>query len=458
MRNLLVDMFRTRVLGIQVFKILGLSVLTLVASLFFTLLSGCGGSSGVTSNQGGTGSVVGIESLSEIPLDVLDPAQYDISLKSGSNNLSAKVLPGELGGFSRAGCEANQTRNRIVREAKFPKMILCYMTKMSDELGIELGDGDYNYYNLGEVPGGPDKMDGSMEMKIAIKKVNNTITMLMCESDAKVMEFVITADSDNGIYQGHIIDTWTFESEQGAISEARSLEFNTDGNSSNFTNADFSQTFVSDQWGYGSESLIATPSSATVQGYHHDSFQGNNFSGSAYAQFDASQGTTKYSATGTYPATQVAEAANIDQGWYQYLIDSEWGLGLTDNDYVCCDKDGCFQVEGESSCEFTDSGTESFAIAGILPNLTFTVIGSSDYVDTVNAVTLQNPNSVPSIEFSSTEFTDCGTNAEWISISGTGLDVNVDDCMAIEEELTEFQDHDGCHQLEEQARQIEQNE
>lgn len=461
-------------------KILLGAALGIILGYVVGFLTGCGGSSGTSSSSGNSSS--GIENIGDIPLDVIDPAQYDVSLTSASASLNAKAMPGEIGGFSRAGCEASQARNRIIREAKFPKMILCHMTKMAEGLGMELGDGDYNYYNLGEVPGGPDEMGGSMDMKIAVKKVEETITMLMCENDVKVMEFVITADIANNIYEGHVVDRWVFEDGLlGEITESRRLDFSTDGDSDTFTNAEFSQVFSSDRWGYGAESLIATPEYSVVNGYHQDSYMGNNFTGSAYARFSASEGTTKYYASGTYPPTQVAEAAGIDQGWYEYLTDGEWGLGLADDDFVCCDSEGCFQVDSSSSCEFTDEGTESFEISGAAPNQIFTVTDTSDFEDLVSDVVLQDPASRPAIEFalspkdasassigtggtlvslneiafSIAEFSDCGENISWEPISGQGIDADISECLAIEEEINDFQNHDHCHELEEQARQVE---
>lgn len=424
-------------------------------SVMCVVLISCSGSSltgttgtNNTDNTNTTG-VTAVNSVSDIPLSVVDPSAYDVSLTSSSVNDLMFAMPGEVGGFSRSGCEADQARNRIIREAKFPKMILCYMKAMSTSLGLEPGDGDYHYYNLGEIPGGPDEVGGTMDMKIAIKKSGTEFTMLMCESGVKTMEFVIDTGS---AYSGHVIDQWEFNGYQ----DARHLTFEADGDPDNFTSATFSQTFSSAQWGYGQETLEASPSSATVYGYFNDTYQGQNFSGAQYAQFDATEGTAKYDVSGTYPAMSVGEIASFDSEWYNWLTMAQPdGLGLTDNDFICCDENGCSQVASGEGCTFSDSDTESYTISGSAPNQTFTVSASdSSYAAAVDAVTLPSTDTAPTISFSSTDFSDC-TATTWSDMTTPTEAPDVSECMAMEDEMDDYQDTNGCQEQEDAALQAE---
>ncbi|MBU0505247.1 hypothetical protein KJ708_04565 [bacterium] len=444
-------------------------IILLAAAIIYMFVS-CGGSS-TGSNNNDTGGVNTITSVDDIPLSVVDPSEYDVSMVDASFNALQYVEKDGEAIFSRAGCEADQQRNRIIREAKFPKMMLCYMQKMADGMGMEMGADDYNYYKLDGMDEGPEKDGKSMEMRIAIKKTDNTITMLMCENETKVMEFLITA-SDT--YKGHIIDKWTFEEYMidvdskmlkktetpQMITESRHLKFDADGDPDNFTTAMFTQAYDSSLWGFGEETLVATPDYATVYGYFNDKFDGNNFTGSSYARFDATQGTATYSVSGSYPAENVGDIADIDEDWYIWLTEAEPnGLGLSDTDYICCDKDSCEEVAAGKSCSFTDSGTESFAIVGTPPNEMFNLSDTdSAYAAFVDAAKLPETDTAPSIDFTSSDFSDC-TATTWSELSGTPKDVDMSECNAIEEALKEFYNEKGreeLKQIEDQKEKIEE--
>jgi hypothetical protein len=445
-----------------------LIVLLAVASIY-TFVS-CGGTGTATGNDD-SGTVTEITTVGDIPLSVVDPSSYDASMASASFNALQTKEPEEDGKASRGGCEAGQQRDRIIREAKFPKMMLCYMQKMSETLGLEFGDDKYNYYKIGKIDGGPDETGGSMDMKVAVKKSDDTITMLMCENDVKVMEFQITAGET---YKGHIIDKWTFEEgdkienltkgmshtdKPTSVTEARHLKFDADGDPDDFTKALFTQAYDSSLWGFGSESLEATPDYSTVWGFFKDKYDGKNFSGSSYARFDTTQGTAKYSVSGEYPADKVGDIASIDEAWYTWLTgEKPNGLGLADDDYICCDQEGCEQVEDTETCTFTDKDMESFDIAGEPPIEAFTIRDSdSAYAEFITDATTPEIDSAPSIDFTSTDFSDCSATT-WSELTGSIEDVDVSECMAIEETISKFYNENSCEQLEQIEEQKEKAE
>ena len=434
----------------------------MVLSLACFTLAACGGGSsgGAAGGTGDTGGVSGISSMSDIDEDIIDPSAYDIQAKSIASSISQlgiKAAPGEVEGFSRAGCEALQMRNRIVREAGFPKMILCYMKQMATALGLEMGVGDYNYYNLGEKPGGPEDAGGSMSMKIAVKKVGDQVTMLMCESDYKVMEFVI--DTSGGVYSGHMIDNWNFD----GVSESRRLDFNADGPPEDFISAEFTQSFVSDTWGYGYESMIANATSTTVHGYHNDTYDGNNFSGSVFTKFNADEGSGRFSVSGLYlgiPVTVGSGYEAIDAETYEFLVGE---MGFSEGDYICYGEEGPEAADSNNSCAFTDSGIESFTIQPSL-NPSEAVAASSIFLEAVTAATLADVGSQPSIAFTNSDFSSCGqdfptdgSGPSWTAIIGSGENMDVSACVAMEEQFATYEDGNGCEKIEDTQMFTEQS-
>lgn len=400
-----------------------------------------------------TEAVSEIDSIDDIPLEILDPSNFIVTLNNSDSSYFKSQVPGEEGGFSRAGCEADQAVNRIVRNFQFPEVILCYLQKMGDALGMEFGEDDYNYYNLGDVPGGPDETGGSMSMKMAVKKVDDTLTMLMCENDVKVMEFEITADVENSLYEGHVIDSWTFDIDGVEASEQRSLNFNADGDADNFTESEFSESYVSDIWGYGSETLTATPDYAIVTGSNVNTHEGQDFSAAIYSKLNSTAGTAKFDVTGTYPAMNVGEIGVWEPDWYSYLINE---LGLTDEDYICCQEEGCSAVEDGENCEFTDVDTEAFSITGTAPDLNYLVVAddAGEYFTEVDAqeVSLE---AQPTIEFSNSDFSDCAPpeGSEWSTLSADEITEElVAECAEKDEEMNDFQDENTCETLEQAAR------
>ncbi|MBF0105322.1 MAG: hypothetical protein HQM16_08350 [Deltaproteobacteria bacterium] len=439
-----------------------------IAVLLAANMAGCsssGDAAGDGGNAGGDETVTEINDIGDIPLDVVDPSEYDVSLVSASLNLKTKyVQPGAVGGFSRAGCESDQQRNRIIYNSKLPEVVLCYMQILGDQFGLEFGDGVYNYYDLSslDVPGGPEQAGGSMSMKIALKKVDDTITMIMCEGGSKMMEFEITA---NETYAGHVINKFNYTSDGQPIQSSDRIDFNADGPPENFTTASFSQTHNSSEWGYGSETLAATPDHATVSGYFANEYEGQDFSGAGYARFDALEGTAKFASNGTFPAMLVGDIEAIDEDWYNWLTapvlgEGQGGLGLQDADYFCCDMDGCEEAAG-TDCTFEYSDLESFSITASGDDLVFAVIedAASSYYETVNAATLATVDDAPTIEFTNTDFADCSATS-WTTWT-FGAPPTTEDlatCDAIEAEMNNFNDSQGCEQLQQQEQGQEQGQ
>lgn len=425
------------------------SVVTLLALILgiCSVTISCGGSSNNTS------SGLEIKAIAEIPLDLIDPSKYDLSLATTSPSFAIKsITPGKLGGFSRAGCEADQARNRILREALYSKMILCYIQELGSNLNMDFGEDHYNYYNIGKLPIGPKNLNNKINMKLALKKTASTTTIQMCESDTKVMEFSIS--THDGLYSGEIVDIWP-----GENSEKRRLVFSSDGIANNFTFTNIEQSYSSKIWGYGTQFFDATPTSVTIQGHYNDIYGGQNNIGSTYAKFDFVEGTSKYNFYGTYPAMMVAATSSQNMNWYNYLTNSEDGLGLSDSSYICCNESGCNEVDIDTTCEFLKSHDriESFQITGTSPDFDFIVIDESSFYEDVYNEDLQIPEIEPLIAFQSSDFIDCGsslTNSQWAETSGTINTRKLQSCTSIQNEIQKYQDKESCQQLEEKLRQI----
>jgi hypothetical protein len=444
-----------------------LKVMVLVA--FCVLFGACGGGSGSGDNQDNTGGT-NITSLSDIPDDLINPQAYDLttqSLPASTSIAKAEDAPGE--GFSRAGCETNQMKKDIIRNAIFPRMILCKMKAFeaaADESAE--GEGEFNYWKMSPPRGhraGPQGIE--VDPRLAIKIDSDEFVFVMCNGTTKAMELLITT-SDGG-FEGHVIDIWGDD-------QRHKLEFSADGlpTDPDFENASFTQAFseASEYFsGYGSASLDATPTYNVVHGFHSGELPGGGgvFSGATYAMFDANEGSAAYRMdSGHFPAETLQDAFDRcvadghcpDQTVDDWLGEDSWlatecGLdGLTVDTRLCFSRDCAREADEDGNCSMDtgDTHIESFTIDNSDPeNLLFAFAATSAYADDVAAAEIPSSSSAPTIAFTSTSAdVDCAGSDSWPDVTFV-REPDDTDCQAMEEEMNNWQPDNLC--ADEEAQQ-----
>jgi len=441
----------------------------LVAIGGILLLASCGGSSGGSSSSGGD-SVPQLNNLSDVPDEVINPQQYDLTTRSISGSSSSKSLGlkagDEDGGFSSAGCEVNRMKKMMIQHAIMPRMIICDIKAIEEAAGRPVaGDGEFNYWKMPDMgdegPQGPAELD-TFAPRVAIKKDGSTLTFVMCNEEDKVVELVFSNENDT--YTGHVVNI--FGDFKGI------MEFDVDGTPENFTTARFTESFSGSLGGiqrYGSETLEATPDHNTVYGFYNESGT-NNFSGAVYSRFDETQGSAKFQAySGSYPATTVEDALTMCQQYHGDCGNAEgmlsWlnggieeggcGLNVDENTYLCFRQDACPELAPETNmCEITEDEapqTASFNISrddsSTPPVLTFTVANTSDYAETVVSASLEEGQE-PTIEFTSASSeVDCSESASWEEVTFTETP-DLSECQAMEEEMNNWEPGDICEKIE----------
>lgn len=450
----------------------------LAVGLIFAVTA-CGGSG---ASDSGSGTVSEINSLSDLSTGIVDPSQYDISTNTALSSPSASPVlakaVGDLDTFSRAGCETDRMKKNIIRNALLPKMILCIMKALETASGTTAaGDGVFNLWKGSDEMSdrGPPGVD-EFKPRMAIKKSGTDLTFVMCNDTTKSLEFFIS--TANNLYSGYVINKW-------GDGFQNKLEFSADGlptttaGTVGFTTARFTQYMVeaSSFWnGFGSETLEATPTYNTVYGFYNEGGV-NDYAGSVYARFDATQGTARYkqNSAGSYPAWSVratfencelvsgtGQCGDFDTDWLGAggWLSTQCNLdGLEGDDLVCfsgeCAPDTpcCPTRAASNTCETVagNDNTESFTITLTDPVnhvLDFALAGTSIYAEAVRAATLPDSSTAPVIEFTSASAdVDCSASASWTSLTFT-RPPDIEECAAIEEEMSDWDTGELCHTMD----------
>lgn len=438
------------------------TLLPLVAII--ALVASCGGSSSST-----TADITPIDSLSDVPDTVVNPQAYDLTTQTASLSVLPNKTIGKVqqaGTFSRAGCEANELKKNVIRNAILPRMILCNVKAFETASGgAAAGDGVFNYWKMPERESGPQGM--AFEPRVAIKQDGSAFTFAMCNGTTKAMELYI--NTANNAYSGHVIDVW------GAGFQG-SLQFSADGlPPDNFTSASFTQSFIEESeyyQGYGSATFQATPTYNVVYGFHsgREGGHGGTFAGATYGKFDLAEGTAKYRAdSGFYPAQTVEASFNMCAaqgnctGTVAEWLDPETGwlvsgnpcslTGIDASTKLCFAKDSCPSVaNGEGLCEVaSNTHTESFTIDTTNPlALVFTRADTSAYAADVALATAPDSSTRPAIEFTNASAdVDCSGSDSWPVVSFSS-EPDMSACSAMEEEMNNWQAGDTCSNQEAQ--------
>ncbi|MBT3182055.1 MAG: hypothetical protein HN337_06065 [Deltaproteobacteria bacterium] len=441
-------------------------------------LCSCGGSGGSSSSS----DIASVDSLNDIPDDVLDPQAYDHTTSSTLAQLavpkSASLLKqaGEGNQFSRAGCESDRMKKNIIRSAIMPQMMLCHMQEIESGVGeAAAGDGVFKLWNAGDVAEG-DGPQGVEEFspRMAIKKDGDVLTLVMCNGTEKNMELVFSTASNQ--YSGHAIFKW------GSMQQGR-MDFSADGTPDSFTTASFTNSFVEDSpfWsGFGVETLEATPDYNTLFGFYNEDQDETNYAGATFARFDATQGTARYRQdSGSYPAETTGQifgfceemnglgnCGNLENDWIDGWL-ADCGLSATSESRLC------FQTcqEGEECCPVMAEGDtcdiaageghmESFTIDISDPlSLSFAVADTSIYEEAVIAATLPDSSAQPTIEFTAASAdVDCSASDSWTLIEMTGEPPDTSECDALQAEMDNWDTGELCNTLDTAAAGGEQQQ
>lgn len=440
-------------------KMLGIMLVGLMA----VGLAACGG--GGSAGGGGDDGGDVITKLADVPDEVINPQDYDLTTKAVSADVAVHPkMPVLGGGFSRAGCETNNMKKNIIRNAMMPRMVICYMKGIEAAMGqTAAGNGEFNYWRgdeeMAQYIEGPSELGGNWDPRMAIKVEDNKLTFVMCNGTEKSMELYV--DGSNGAFAGHAIDKWAEE-------RASKLEFNADGTPEDFTTAIFSQSHI-EPTQFGSNTLEATPTSNVVHGFYNNSGEWS-FAGAVYAQFNEEEGSAKFRAdAGSYPAPTIQQTydqcsqmnggegscGDLETNWLSptgWLATNCSLNGLTAESQVCFQKEGCPEeaVEGMCSIETGEGNTESFTIDRTDPlNLLFTRAVSSVFLSAVTAAELEDSLTQPTIEF--TEISadiDCSQSATWTVMEFSSAP-DVADCVAMEAEMNNWRnDEQACAEQE----------
>ncbi len=424
-------------------------------------LMACGGGS----SGGGGGSGDGGDSSGTLSLDAQDYIySYSASANLSSRSLSPKeytAAPGEAGGFSRSGCEADMLQQQIIRRSKFSSMIQCYMEFMEDYGGVTL-DSDWTVFNV-SMPedSGPEEAEGGSFLMRVRKHAAGIYDMDACFGGQLRTEMRTSASGSGCIVS--VID----EGDWGS----GSLEIVLEGacNVDNYTSATFTEEFVDTEFGsYGSTSLSADNSSDVnvVSGAFANESENDSSNIQVYAQFDATSGSAKHDSSGTYTAQSASDMMEsyLEQG----VVDCN-NQAISSSDYLCCEgpggdncsqeEGGCFVVASGTSCSFDDSGVESFSITPVSENsLEFKVSSeNSSFYAAVNAQDLTAVPSQPTIAFA--DNWDCDSSGAIeigqsdMMAGGTAAMAAMQVCMGKEQDMDDFQDNSLCQNTEDTQRE-----
>lgn len=421
------------------------------------LIAACGGSS--------TGTTESLNSASDVPS--LDAQNYDYSYTQPSSNLSKSLSiskankPGEVGGFSRSGCEANSLKKQVIRNSKLPDMIRCYASFIESVTGTEMTEA-WRVFAISNFPEGQGPGESSFVVRMRKSPGGGGIDMDSCMGGSKETELRTVANPGGGctITSKNISNSWGDNQMTITLTGAC--------NSTTYDTATFAMDF-NDNYGYGSATLGANRADSfnTLSGAMYGTYGGNAFTGKAYSKFGETYGSSKYNSVGTYPAQSIS----VMCGGNSYCTDYFAGLGFAADDYACFSEtapgSGIWVPEAavEQKCTFDQTGVESFQVATTSNTQAFTVIDHStvensfydDVYDHDLAALVQ-----PTITY--TDEWLCNANdAEPLDISvklAAGTDAQraaFAVCVAKDSEMNDFTNADSCQKMEDANRSENQD-
>ena len=481
-----------------------LSSLALCALLSF---SACGSSGGSSSSGGGSSETSELNSVDAFNADLsaLDLSQSEssasISAKSASSSVY-KAMGSDVGDDSIAGCELNQLKKEVIDHSKEVRIFQCYIAAMQDGItAFTIPDGSYAYYSLdfGALDDASDH--GEFEMRLKTGKnvtAANTLDLMVCEDGSQQNTFTFSNDSaassitfalkqhftfdGGGEYETADGDGFEhFDDGDGEISDeerhlARASDIIDDwmemtgtvvgtaaasgslDTMDEIASADVTAKF---DGGFGLGSLTfaydadGSPSDTAMNevsgSFQHSFGAGDTGTNHMFGQFDASEGSANFNATGSWPGMRGADMASmsseIDANKTYCHLDTCTGW----DNLTCTGANpalACFcmeesPVDGTGACTFSESDVEHFAVAYAgTGDPTYKIAATSAYTTAVSAATL--PTAVESISKNFGDYAwDCEAADSFTLLDVSGVDFSA--CQVLEEEIWgSEEDHSSC--------------
>lgn len=460
-----------------------LRALPLVA--FALAIAGCTGSGPVTT--AGMGETASSVTRVDPSISNLDTAR-SAATSSESVGLSAsKAIGSAVGDDSVSGCEARQLWNEGGRMSLGPSVFLCYMTTCESAVAnCDFSKEDFNYMKITAAGAGPG--GEGFRMLIRAKSKDGTQTVHLCEDGIQQESFGFTSNATTRTI------TYAMKHHMTSGSKDNPRECDTDGNGSqsDAERATCRASGTFDEWGQldgtvvydaaaaGLVDSIAETDSATISGLFDGGFGrgemtvgfdedgsptdgqkntvlggfvfsfgvGDTGTGFIYSEFNSSQGTAKYSSTGSMPC--LPGLPSHLSGCHCPKPQSDSCDAATQFATAGCRVASpaascyCMDVSTTGSCTFNESGTQSFTVALVGGQPKFKVASTSIFASSVSAKTL--PTSVSSIT------KNFGPNA-WDCTAPNGFtEITIPNttifaaCAAKEAEAFAQSDHDSCWQ------------
>lgn len=437
-------------------------------------LVACGGGSSGTSSGTTTTTPDATQAVDAVSVNV---SNLDASQSAASANISVtrsfgSVLKGfgtSVGSTSRSGCELNEIKKEAVRIGNQADAINCYLGTTQDQDSHFVVDETQRFYSM-TIGAGEGEHRGSMAMLMRIQKDSDGLKMDMCKRGTLSEEMTIAQSGTTVTASGYhhfsggsgepgegFDDTAGFSlnltlksTAAGDITykdiSAGSLEATINGNFGN-AHMTFSKTADEDV--------------NDISGVFAASLGSNDvFTAQIIGRTNASEGTAKFSVTGTFPALSKLLLPSSMQS-----LAPDGFCPLTEG-FDSCDPSTnfrpggscvsqtptlscfCMQTPTAGKCSFTDSGTESFSITtdATTGAQTFTIVAGSDsnYNSFVDALSLPDTTiGTPA----PTRNWDCSTTGKTVvALDITGIDYSA--CDAKTTKGFDSSDRSSCQEQE----------
>ncbi len=502
---------------------LGGAMLSLVAT------TGCGGGSGSASTGSDSGSgeasVTALSAVPSLDLSTLDSSESsaNLAVRTGKRAPLLKSISSDTGKPSREGCEVGMHKRQLFRMSQEVQLPRCFLEAIASAGLMTIPTGSRSIYDFRfpEPPAGEqDKQcddipeerteeieaceagdEGPSDPLVRIGIIDGALQIDHCEANGSdtrrlVEEATYVASGSNYTIDAAQNWSWGGQTEQSRL--LGTIDLGTTGSVTNgvveLGDGNVSITgYHSGGFGQGMESYGREGSTNIVSGAFEGSFidpfsgSTSSFTGRAYAQYDATVGTGKFSFTGSPPAMRVSDMIpfhistpeEIEAFLKIWKIDL--GAEITLESKLCPNpnfnpeedegsniKPMILLAAGETDCEsITHTGVESFAITNVVTEGDFgntvkqvyTTISNADspFYDAVSVFDI-SALSTSTAQLGFSRNWDCGGSATIVDMGNltqaqfATLDAAMETCFALEEKLhgnNGMGEYD-CHQEEQQ--------
>lgn len=452
------------------------TIYRIVAIAALVTCAACGSSGSGTSTSTTSTTADATQAVDSVSVNV---SNLDASQSAASANISAtksfgSVLKGfgtSVGDTSRSGCELNEIKKEAMRVGNETDAILCYLGTTQDLDSHFVVDSTQRYYTM-TVPAGEGESKGNFTFVMRIQKDSDGLKMDMCDNGTLSEEITISqtglvvtatgyhhfkgeAGEDNpgagfDDKAGFALDLTLKSSASGDIAYA------------DIDSGALDATFVGN---FGSGHLTFSKTASVdlndISGVFAASLGSNDdFTAQIIGRTDATQGTAKYSVTGTFPALSKSMLpvsmqslapdgfCPMSTGFDTCNPASNFQPGGSCQGVTPTLSCFCMQAPTDGKCIFTDSGTEAFSITtdATTGTQTFAIVAGSDsnYYSYVNGLTL------PSTTITTptpTRNWDCSTTGKTVvTLDVTGFDYSV--CDAKTSKGFDSSDKSSCQEQE----------